>query len=75
MRAKLAHPNDCAASFLSRAVVNLRWYYYLILQVHVAEVFRCHVSRIVLLIFYDFASICFRSLYFQMSITAYYDVK
>ena len=32
MRAKSANPNDCAAPFLSPAVVNLRWYYYIILQ-------------------------------------------
>ena len=33
MRAKSANPNDCAAPFLSPAVVNLRWYYYIILQI------------------------------------------
>ena len=32
MRAKSANPKDCAAPFLSPAVVNLRWYYYIILH-------------------------------------------
>ena len=32
MRAKSANPNNCAAPFLSPAVVNLRWYYYIILH-------------------------------------------
>ena len=29
MRAELANLNDCAVPFLSRAAVNLCWYYYI----------------------------------------------
>ena len=33
MRAELASLNDCAVPFLSRATVNLCWYYYSVLYI------------------------------------------
>ena len=34
MRAELANLDDCAVPFLSRAAVNLCWYYYILYSFH-----------------------------------------